>query len=96
MATKSTRVHFNCPHCNALYRIVKVEVGPETITDEWVTCRNCAGRLPTRDGNSVIKYFLLRKLLAPYGPRGGQALNGRKYRTRAQRVLKTIVTLRPH
>ena len=67
MATKSTRVHFNCPHCNALYRIVKVEVGPETITDEWVTCRNCAGRLPTRDGNSVIKYFLLRKPLAPYG-----------------------------
>ncbi len=30
MPSKSTTTHFNCPNCNALYQIVKVEAGPET------------------------------------------------------------------
>ena len=61
MSSKSAAVHFNCPHCNALYQIIKVEAGPETISDRWVTCRNCARALPAREGNSVIKYFLFGK-----------------------------------
>jgi hypothetical protein len=28
---RSAVVHFNCPNCNALYQIVKVKAGPETI-----------------------------------------------------------------
>ena len=51
---------FNCPHCNALYQVVKVEAGPETI-DREITCRSCGGPLTGRDGKFVIKYFLLRK-----------------------------------
>jgi hypothetical protein len=53
------RPTFNCPNCNALYQIVKVEAGPETV-DRQVTCRACGGPLPGREGKFVIKYFLLR------------------------------------
>ena len=46
-------------NCNALYQIVKVEAGPETV-DRQVTCRTCGGPFPGREGKFVIKYFLLR------------------------------------
>jgi len=51
---------FTCPNCNALYQIVKVEAGPETDNRE-ITCRACGGPLVAREGNFVLKYFLLRK-----------------------------------
>jgi hypothetical protein len=52
---------FKCPHCNALYDIIKPEAGPETIAAREITCRFCDGPLPARDGESIIKYFLLRE-----------------------------------
>jgi hypothetical protein len=52
---------FKCPHCNALYEIIKPEAGPETIAAREITCRVCAGPLPARDGKSILKYFLLRE-----------------------------------
>ena len=51
---------FNCPNCNALYQVVKVEAGPETV-DRDITCRACGAPLPAREGKSVMKYFILRK-----------------------------------
>ena len=51
---------FNCPHCNALYQVVKVEAGPETINRE-LTCGACGAPLHGREGKFVLKYFLLRK-----------------------------------
>jgi transcription elongation factor Elf1 len=51
---------FTCPDCQALYHIVKVEAGPETI-HRAVTCLVCGAKLPSREGESVLKYFLLRK-----------------------------------
>ena len=51
---------FNCPHCNALYQLIKVEAGPETI-DREIACRACGSPLPGREGKFVVKYFLLRK-----------------------------------
>jgi hypothetical protein len=51
---------FTCPNCNALYQVVKVEAGPET-DDREITCRACGGPLTAREGNFVLKYFLLRK-----------------------------------
>jgi hypothetical protein len=54
-------VHFNCPNCNALYRLIKAEAGPETITDREIACRVCEGPLAARDGEFVLKYFLLSK-----------------------------------
>jgi predicted RNA-binding Zn-ribbon protein involved in translation (DUF1610 family) len=51
---------FNCPNCNALYQVVSVEAGPETVSRD-ITCRSCGNPLLGRDGNFVLKYFLLRK-----------------------------------
>jgi predicted Zn finger-like uncharacterized protein len=57
---RSAAVHFNCPNCHALYQIVKVEAGPETV-DTQVTCRICGAPFPGREDGLVLKYFLLRK-----------------------------------
>jgi hypothetical protein len=35
---KSTKVHFTCPNCSALYQVVKAEAGPETTDDPKVMC----------------------------------------------------------
>jgi predicted Zn finger-like uncharacterized protein len=51
---------FTCPNCEALYYIVKAEAGPETVFQE-VPCRVCAAPLVGREGNFVLKYFLLRE-----------------------------------
>ena len=56
--------HFNCPSCNALYHLIKAEAGPETINSE-IACRVCGAQLPGRDGNFVLKYFLLREPARP-------------------------------
>ena len=58
--TRSAAVHFNCPNCNALYQIVKVEAGPETV-DLEVVCRICGAPFQGREDGFVLKYFLLRK-----------------------------------
>jgi hypothetical protein len=51
---------FQCPNCNALYQLVKVEADPRT-TDREITCRSCGGPLPGREGKFILTYFLLRK-----------------------------------
>ena len=55
-------VHFSCPNCNALYQVVKVEAGPETIYESEITCWVCGGPLAARDGKFVLKYFLMWKV----------------------------------
>ena len=64
------KLSFNCPHCNALYHIVRGEARPETVYSE-ITCRACGGSLPAREGQFVLKYFLLRKGLPPAGSQRG-------------------------
>ena len=51
---------FHCPNCNALYRVVEVEPGPETVERE-INCRSCGSPLASRKGKLVLKYFLVRK-----------------------------------
>jgi hypothetical protein len=51
---------FHCPNCYALYKVVKVEAGPET-PDAEIACRNCGGPLTGREGNLVLKYFLVQR-----------------------------------
>jgi hypothetical protein len=51
---------FTCPNCQALYQVVKVEPGQETV-DREVACLSCGAPLPGREGNFVLKYFMLRK-----------------------------------
>jgi predicted RNA-binding Zn-ribbon protein involved in translation (DUF1610 family) len=60
VVSKAGAVHFNCPNCNALYHVVKVEAGSNTV-DRQSTCRECGAPLPSRDGKSVCKYLLLRE-----------------------------------
>ncbi len=50
---------FKCPNCDALYQIVRIEAGPSN--DRAIICRSCGGPLPARDGQLVLKYFLLRR-----------------------------------
>jgi transcription elongation factor Elf1 len=51
--------HFSCPHCRALYHVVKTEARSETTKSELI-CVSCGGPLRTREGNSILRYFLLR------------------------------------
>jgi len=67
---------FSCPHCGALYHLVKGEAGPETVYRE-IKCRICGGPLPEREGEFVLKYFLLRKAL----PRDTRAFVGSQHRS---------------
>jgi predicted Zn finger-like uncharacterized protein len=58
--TVTGKPFFKCPNCDALYHIVKVQAGPETVARE-ITCRACGGPFPGREGKFAMKYFLLRK-----------------------------------
>jgi hypothetical protein len=51
---------FRCKSCIALYQVVKAQGGPETV-DPQIACRVCNGPLAARDGQFVLKYFLLRE-----------------------------------
>ena len=62
--------HFNCRNCNALYHLIKVDAGPETINSE-IACRVCGAPLAAREGSAVLKYFLLREPARP-DPRARQ------------------------
>ncbi len=59
---RPTRVEFfKCPNCDALYQVVRAEAGPETTSDGEIACRVCGAPLAARDGEFVLKYFLLRQ-----------------------------------
>jgi hypothetical protein len=50
----------HCSNCQALYQAVKAQAGPETV-DLEIACQVCKGPLPARQGQFVLKYFLLRE-----------------------------------
>ena len=64
---------FTCLNCKALYQFVKVDAGPETV-DRALRCVVCGTPLASREGEFVLKYFLLRKL------RGSELTISIKYR----------------
>ena len=45
----TTTTQFNCINYNALYHLIKVEAGPETV-DRNLNCQACGAPLPARDG----------------------------------------------
>jgi hypothetical protein len=47
-----------CPHCAASYQLVYVEA-EDTASDGELTCLQCDGPLPGRDGRFIRKYFLV-------------------------------------
>jgi predicted Zn finger-like uncharacterized protein len=48
---------FKCPNCQALYQVVRMEAGPTN--DRAITCHSCGSPLPPREGQFILKYFLL-------------------------------------
>ena len=63
---------FRCPSCTALYQVVKAEAGPETVALE-IACSVCSRPLVAREGQFVLKYFLLRKAIPVKGPTARRA-----------------------
>jgi transcription elongation factor Elf1 len=58
---------FNCPACGSQYKVVRVEADP-TASYGRIECRRCGGPLNSREGNFILKYFLVdnpRKQLKP-------------------------------
>ena len=45
---------FTCPNCQALYQVVKVEAGPETVDCE-VACRSCGALSARRVAANIAK-----------------------------------------
>jgi hypothetical protein len=47
---------FNCPTCEAAYKVVGVEAPPEY--DRQLICLSCGAPLRNREGKLALKYFL--------------------------------------
>jgi hypothetical protein len=48
---------FDCPNCDAEYKLVRAEAGPPP--DRQIVCRRCGSPLQGREGNFILKYFLV-------------------------------------
>jgi len=51
---------FVCRQCETEYRLVKVSAG-SLVSDASIHCLQCQAELPTREGNLVLKYFLVQQ-----------------------------------
>ena len=56
--TKQTTSLFDCPSCNAHYKLVRVECD-HAEADGTIACRSCGAPLQGREGNDILKYFLV-------------------------------------
>jgi hypothetical protein len=55
---------FTCTNCGAHYKVIRVEGASATDTRE-LTCIRCDARLDAREGEFVLKYFLMRPQVRP-------------------------------
>ena len=61
---------FNCPNCQAEYKLVRAEGDPPP--DRQIVCRRCGGPFQGREGKFILKYFLVdRPRTQAKAPRGG-------------------------
>jgi hypothetical protein len=51
---------FRCSSCFALYQVIKALAGSETV-DLKIACHVCGEPFVAREGQFVLKYFLLRE-----------------------------------
>jgi len=61
-ATSNSPPLFTCPNCKALYQVIKFEAGLKA-PDTETKCQVCAGPLVGREGQFVLKYYLLRQAI---------------------------------
>jgi hypothetical protein len=57
MSPQSTS--FECANCAAFYEVVRVEAPPGPTTDREITCVSCGAPLHGREGQFLLKYFLV-------------------------------------
>ena len=50
---------FNCPNCDALYGLVRIETSSVS-SDRELVCLTCGTPLQSRDGRFILKYFLVQ------------------------------------
>src|SRR5215510_16421104 len=56
--TMAREEEFECPQCQARYKIVRVKAGPQTVN--WpVQCKVCTRPFVSKDGDDILKYFLI-------------------------------------
>jgi hypothetical protein len=58
---------FNCPNCNARYKLVRAEADHAASYGQ-IECYHCGGPLNGREGQFILKYFLVdrpRRQLKP-------------------------------
>ena len=48
-------IKFQCPNCEAQYKVVRVEAPPTH--DDPLLCLSCGGPLRNREGKYALKYF---------------------------------------
>jgi predicted Zn finger-like uncharacterized protein len=60
---------FACPHCRAVYKLVRVKTPPEP-GDYPVACLHCGHVLAPREDEFLLKYFLVER---PGKPERAQA-----------------------
>ena len=58
--SKSVATLFHCPICAAKYEVVGFEATPGT-TEAAVACLCCGAPLHGREGQFVLKYFLIER-----------------------------------
>jgi hypothetical protein len=51
---------FMCPTCGAAYRLIRVLADP-ALADCEIACRNCGAALLGREGDQVLKYFMINQ-----------------------------------
>jgi predicted RNA-binding Zn-ribbon protein involved in translation (DUF1610 family) len=54
-AMAETATRFQCPNCQAQYKVVRVEASPTD--DQPLVCLSCGGPLHNREGKFALKYF---------------------------------------
>jgi hypothetical protein len=65
MPDMSPAVAFDCYNCEATYKVVRVEAPPEPTTNCEIFCIRCGGPLHGREGNFILKYFLVGRRRRP-------------------------------
>jgi hypothetical protein len=77
MSDMSPSVTFDCYNCEATYEVVRVEAPPGSSINRDIVCIRCGGPLHGREGNFILKYFLVRR--RPDKPRSAARRNGPRF-----------------
>jgi hypothetical protein len=58
MTANEPAARFDCPHCGARYKLVRVEAESVEASGQ-IACRSCGGPLESHADRHILKYFLV-------------------------------------